>query len=76
MMLMIIFMLTFLFVSLDGLDIILGIKWVETLGPILWDLAPPMSSCYKGDLSHSKGDKLLFGYQVQLLQGTQDLATS
>jgi hypothetical protein len=50
------FKLTYYVLSLDGFDVTLGVQWLRTLGPILWDFEKlTMAFRYQGRTLHWTG---------------------
>ena len=48
-------------IPLDEFDLVLGVQWLETLGPILWDLSTKTMAFWHGDHKvtwHGLGSKL------------------
>jgi hypothetical protein len=43
------FMLDFFMIPLAGYDMVLGVHWLCTLGPILWDFTKARMSCWQDD---------------------------
>jgi hypothetical protein len=36
-------------IPLEGYDMVLGVQWLRTLKPILWDFAHARMSCWRDD---------------------------
>ena len=59
-------------IPLDGFDVVLGIKWLRTLGPILWDFSSlTISFQWEGRMVQWKGQLPNSEQQVALLQWQQ-----
>jgi hypothetical protein len=43
------FVIDLFVILLDGYDVVLGMHWLRTLGPILWDFARARMSCWRDD---------------------------
>jgi hypothetical protein len=43
------FLLDFFIISLAGYEMVLGVQWLRTLGPILWDFGRAQMSCWRDD---------------------------
>jgi hypothetical protein len=43
------FVIDLFVIPLDGYDAVLGVHWLRTLGPILWDFAQARMTCWRDD---------------------------
>ncbi|OIT36537.1 putative mitochondrial protein, partial [Nicotiana attenuata] len=68
-----VFIADFIIIPLPGFDMVLGVKWLRTLGPILWDFATlTMSFVLNGDQVVLRGHQPCTTYQLHLLQDSDD----
>jgi hypothetical protein len=43
------FVIDLFVIPLEGYDMVLGVQWLRTLKPILWDFAHARMSCWRDD---------------------------
>lgn len=68
-----VFIADFTIIPLPDFDMVLGVKWLRTLGPILWDFATlTMSFVLNDDQIVLRGHQPCTIYQLHLLQDSDE----